>query len=329
VKLIVQIPCFNEEATLPKVISSLPYSIPGISSIETLVIDDGSTDRTAEVARELGVTHVLRNSSNLGLALTFRRCLDESVRRGADIIVNIDGDNQYDARDIPSLIEPLVAGRADIAIGDRRTDTIEHFSATKRILQKVGSAVVRLLSDTAVRDTVSGFRAFTRDAALKLTILSYYTYTLESILQARTKGLTLVNVPVRTNPKERESRLMKSLRSYLAFSATTIIRTFTMYHPLRVFLGTGAILCSVGSLLALRFLHFYLTEGGQGKVQSLIFAAILLIGGLLVIVLGVIADLIQFNRRLLEDVLERVRRLELASLEMRDGERRRSKEHSP
>ena len=310
-KLIIQIPCYNEEQTLGLVLKGLPKSIPGISKIETLVIDDGSTDRTSQEARSLGVDHLVLNKRNLGLAHSFRRAIDACLSNGADVIVNIDGDNQYLGSEIEALIQPILVGKADIVVGDRQTDSLQHFSVLKRLLQRLGSAVVRRLSRTKVHDAVSGFRAFSREAAIKTTILSNYTYTIESILQAHTKGLTVVNVPISSNQVARQSRLMRSLRSYLAFSIATILRVFAMYNPLKVFLNLGLVFVGLGSLLGARFIYFYFTQGSSGMVQSLIFAAILLIIGMSIILVGLLADLIQFNRRLLEDILERVRKLEL------------------
>ena len=309
-KLIVQIPCYNEAQTLPLVLAELPKQIEGISSIETLVVDDGSQDGTAAAARALGVSHVLCNVRNLGLAFTFRKALDAALARGADIIVNIDGDNQYKASQIPLLIRPILEGKADMVVGDRQTHLVAEFSSLKRLLQRIGSAVVRRLSNTRVSDTTSGFRAFSRDAAFKITILSNYTYTHEAILQAPSKGLTIANVVVSTNPKTRESRLMRSIRGYVAFSMASILRVFAMYNPLRVFLEIGGLLLLIGGALGARFLYFYLTEGGAGKLQSLVVAAISLIMGSTIVLVGIMADIIQFNRRLLEDILERVKRLE-------------------
>jgi len=309
-KLIIQIPCYNEAETLPLVLADIPKQIDGISEIETLVVDDGSTDGTSEIAKEHNVTHIVRHTKNLGLAFTFRRAIDEALKNGADIIVNLDGDNQYKAGDIPKLIAPILEGTADFVIGDRNTDSISHFSPTKKFLQRVGSRVIRVLSRTSVRDATSGFRAFSREAAFKVTILSHYTYTLESILQANVKGLAVTNVSVSTNPKTRESRLMKNIRSYLMFSVATIIRVFTMYNPLRVFLDFGVFFITVGILLGVRFLYYYLMVGGEGKIQSLILAAIFIIVGVTIALVGLLADIIQFNRRLLEDVLIRLKRLE-------------------
>lgn len=310
-KLIIQIPCYNEFDTLALVLSGLPKQIDGIDAIETLVIDDGSKDGTSEKARSLGVTHIVRHTRNRGLAATFRTGINASLQMGADIIVNIDGDNQFRGSDIPALIQPILLKTSDIVIGSRDTDTILEFSPLKKFLQRLGSNVVRRLSGTAIRDTVSGLRAFSRDAAIRLTILSNYTYTLESILQVGAKGFQITDIPVQTNPKTRESRLMSSIGSYLAFSISTMLRVFTMYNPLRVFLTLGLLLVSLGSLLAFRFLYFYFTTGGAGRIQSLIFAAIFFLSGVSVILVGLLADLIQFNRRLLEDALERIKRLEL------------------
>lgn len=309
-KLLIQIPCFNEEHTLPLVLREIPREIPGIDRVEVLIIDDGSTDATVEVARALGVDHVVRHPRNLGLARSFRDGLDACLKRGADLIVNIDGDNQYKASDIPRLVAPIVAGRADMVIGDRQTHTISHFSPVKKALQRLGSAVVRRLSGVQVRDAVSGFRAFSAPAARRLNVLSTYTYTLETLLQARAKGLVVEEIPIVTNPKLRESRLIKSLRGYILRSIETMVRTFTLYNPLQVFLSLGATFVGAGVLIGLRFLYFYFESKGSGHVQSLILAAILTIVGALIIMVGMLADLIRFNRLLIEDVLERMKVLE-------------------
>ncbi|MDC0358685.1 glycosyltransferase family 2 protein [Oligoflexia bacterium] len=312
-KLIIQIPCLNEAETLPLVFEDLPKSIEGISTIETLVIDDGSTDNTSKIAKNLGATHIIRNTKNLGLALTFRAGLDYCLKQGADIIVNMDGDNQYKGSEISKLIAPILAQEADAVVGDRQTDTIASFSPLKKFLQRFGSKIIRRLSRTNIQDATSGFRAFTREAAIQLTILSHYTYTLESILQSHTKGLAITNVPVSVNPQTRESRLMDNMRSYVAFSIATIIRVFTMYNPLRVFVYAGSAFIAVGSVLVLRFLYYYFAVGGAGKIQSLVIAAICVIVGVTVVLVGFIADIIQFNRRLLEDILVRVKRLEIGN----------------
>lgn len=310
-KLIIQIPCYNEESTLPAVLREIPTAIPGVDQIETIVIDDGSSDRTGEIARAMGAASVVRNTSNVGLARTFKRGLNECLRRGADIIVNIDGDNQYKGADIPRLIAPILEGRADIVIGDRQTHAIQHFSPVKRILQALGSSIVRYLAGIKVNDAVSGFRAFSRDAAFKLTILSNYTYTIESILQARTKGLCIAEVPIATNYVERESRLMRSIPSYIMFSTATIVRIFTMYNPLRVFIYLGTIFIAIGLAAGVRFLLAYYRDGGAGHIQSVVFGVGCVIIGMMIILVGLIADLIQFNRRLAEDTLEKVKRIEL------------------
>lgn len=309
-KLIVQIPCFNEEHTLPLVLADIPREIPGVERVEVLVIDDGSTDATVEVARSLGVDHVVRNPRNLGLASTFRRGLEACLERGADVIVNLDGDNQYKASDIPKLIQPVVDGAADMVIGNRQTHLIPHFSPVKKALQRLGSAVVSFLSGTRVTDAVSGFRAMNREAASKLTILSEYTYTIESILQARSKGLVVGEVDTLTNPKLRDSRLIKSIQSYIARSVATMVRVFTMYNPLKVFLLVGGCFFAVGLLLGLRFVYFFATGAGGGHVQSLILAAVLMIVGVLIAMSGLLADLIRFNRVLIEDVRERTKAIE-------------------
>lgn len=318
-KLIVQIPCYNEATTLPLVMAALPKSIPGIATIETQVIDDGSKDGTAEVARALGVTHIIRNKRNLGLAHTFRKGLSAALSYGADIVVNLDGDNQYNAAEIPRLLAPLLAEEADVVIGSRDISSIRHFSPTKKLLQHIGSWVVRRFSGTEVRDATSGFRAFNREALLSLTILSNYTYTLESILQVNAKGLTIVDVPISVNPKTRESRLIPDLRTYLTFSAATIIRVFTMYNPLKVFIDIGVILIFLGVAIVARFLYFYLSSGAAGLIQSLIFAAVFIIAGIMTILVGLMADIIQFNRRLLEELIGRVRTIESST---RRGENR-------
>ncbi len=316
-RLVIQIPCYNEEHTLPDTLAGIPRSIPGIDSIETLIVDDGSTDRTIEVAKKNGVHEVVRHTGNLGLAFAFRTGIDAALARGADIIVNMDGDNQYPGSEIEKLIAPILKGEADIVVGDRGTNNIEEFSAVKKFLQWLGSAVVRKLSSTTVRDAASGFRAFSREAALRLTILSNFTYTHEVILQARAKGLVIRDVRIRTNKSTRNSRLMSSIRTYIIFSMATIIRVFTMYNPLRLFIEAGVLSILVGGALAGRFAYFFFFANSQGKIQSLIFAAVFLLAGVMLILIGLVADIIQFNRRLLEDALARIKRLELESRDRR------------
>ncbi|MEA3336419.1 MAG: glycosyltransferase family 2 protein [Chloroflexota bacterium] len=308
-KLIVQIPCLNEEATLPATVRDIPRSIDGIDNVEILVIDDGSSDRTVAVARELGVEHIVRFRQNRGLAAAFSAGLDASLRLDADIIVNTDGDNQYAGSDISKLVAPILSEQADIVIGDRQIDTIPHFSTTKKRLQRLGSWVVRQASDTDIPDTTSGFRAYSREAAMRLNVVSDYSYTLETIIQAGKQRLALTHVPVGTNPVTRESRLFSSLPGYLRRSGETIVRIYTMYQPLRVFVIAGLILLFGGFLLSLRYVYFVTQGEGTGHVQSVIIAAVLLIAGFQVILIGLLADLIAVNRRLSEDILLRVKRL--------------------
>jgi glycosyltransferase involved in cell wall biosynthesis len=311
-KLIVQIPCFNEETSLPLTLRDIPRTIEGIDKIEILVIDDGSTDRTAEIAKELGVDHIVKFTKNKGLARAFTSGIDASIKLGADIIVNTDADNQYKGEDIPKLIKPILEGKADIVVGDRRVNSIEHFSSTKKVLQSVGSWVVRKLSETDIPDTTSGFRAYSKDAALKLNIVSPFTYTLESIIQAGKKHMTIVHVPIRTNEKLRESRLFKSIPAYIKRSIITIIRMYTMFQPLKVFFYIGISLFSLGCLGILRFLYFFFAAGGAGHIQSLIVSGVLIILGFMLLMIGLIADIISFNRQLIEDTLYRVRKMELS-----------------
>lgn len=318
-KLVIQIPCLNEAATLPKTMADLPRDIPGIDVIETLVIDDGSEDGTAEVARACGVTHIVRFPRRKGLAAAFMAGLDAALKRGADFIVNTDADNQYAGRDIPNLLAPLLAGTADIVIGDRGIPTAPHMSAARRWLQRLGSWVVRQASETRVPDATSGFRAYTREAALRTVILSEFSYTLESIIQAGKKRLAVAHVPVATNPRTRESRLFDSVFSYVRESAETIVRIYTMYEPLKVFTLIGLVTFGAGFLISARFLYYYWQGTGQGHIQSLILSAVLMIVGFQVLLIGLVADVISNNRKLLEDVLYRVRVLELDLARPRDS----------
>lgn len=310
-KLIIQIPCYNEESTLPQTVHDLPRSLPGIEAIEYLVVDDGSTDRTVEVAQELGVHHIIRLKQNCGLATAFAAGLEAALGVGADIIVNTDADNQYRGEEIERLIQPILKRQADIVVGDRGVAALEHFSTFKRTLQRVGSWVVQRAAGIPIPDATSGFRAFTREAALRLTVLSEYTYTLETLIQAGARRLAVVYIPIRTNPQTRQSRLIRSIPSFLGISAVTILRFYTMYRPLRVFGTIGSLLIAVGALLGLRFLIAYLQGRGTGMVQSLILAAILAIVGIQVCLVGLIADSVSLNRRMLEEALYRVRRIEL------------------
>lgn len=310
-KLIIQIPCYNEEQTLAATVADLPRQIEGIDQVELLVIDDGSDDRTVEVAREAGVDHIIQNKRNLGLARAFQTGLDACLRLGADIIVNTDGDNQYRGQDIPRLIAPILRGEADMVIGDRQTETIPHFSPLKKRLQKLGSWVVRRLSEIDVPDAVSGFRAFSREAALRTNILSSFSYTIESLIQAGKKKLTVVSVPVGSNAKTRDSRLFKSVPHFLERSVTTMVRIYSMYQPLRFFFYLGALSILLGMIPSVRFLIAYFVGDGGGHIQSLILAAILFVVGFQFLLMGLVADLISFNRRLSEDILLRLRKLEL------------------
>jgi len=310
-KLIVQIPCYNEEHTLPQTVADIPREIDGVDEIELLVVDDGSTDRTVEVARELGVHHVVRNKRNMGLARTFRRGLDASLHQDADIIVNTDGDNQYAGADIPKLIQPILNGEADMVIGDRQTSRIAHFSRGKKLLQWLGSGVVRKLAGVWVPDTVSGFRAFSREAAIRTNIVSSFSYTIETVIQAGKKDIAVASVPISTNAKTRESRLFKSIPKFIERQVSTIVRMYAMYQPLRVFFYLGSVLTVIGLIPIIRFIYSYLSGSGDGHIQSLVLGGVLLLMGFIAFLAGLVADLISFNRQLLEMTLERVRRIEL------------------
>lgn len=309
-KLIVQIPCYNEEEVLPQTVADIPREIEGIDKVEILIIDDGCSDRTVEVAREIGVDHVLSNTQNIGLARSFRRGIEHCVRLGADIIVNTDADNQYVGADIPKLVKPVLEGRAHIVVGDRQTAKIEHFSPLKKLLQSLGSGVVRRLAGVYVPDTVSGFRAFSREAAIKLNIVSPFSYTIETVIQAGKRDIAVLSVPVRTNPKTRESRLFKSIPDFITRQASTIIRMYAMYQPLRVFFAIGLVFSLVGFIPIARFLYFYLLGAGDGHIQSLILGGVFVVLGAMSFLIGLVADLISFNRQLLEMTLEKIKKAE-------------------
>jgi len=311
-KLIVQIPCFNEEATLPATFNDIPKQIEGVDEVEILIIDDGSTDKTIEVAKALGVHHIVINKNNRGLARTFRTGLNECLKLGADIIVNTDGDNQYAGWDIPKLIQPILDGKADVVVGDRNTAKVAHFSPFKKFLQRLGSYVVKTLSGVQVPDAVSGFRAYSRDAALQLNIVSPFSYTIEALIQAGKKHMAVTSVPVETNAKTRESRLFSSIPKFIERQLTTIVRMYAMYQPLKVFFFIGLTLSLLGVIPIIRFLYFYFNGDGDGHIQSLILGGVFTILGFISFLIALLADLMNFNRQLIEQTLEKVRRIELA-----------------
>ena len=310
-KLIVQIPCFNEAQTLAQTLNDIPPQLPGIDTIEVLVVDDGSTDDTAAVAWEHGADHVISHLHNRGLAASFQTGMQQALRLGADIIINTDGDNQYVGADMALLIEPILSCRADIVIGDRQVKNSAHFGTAKRLLQRAGSAVVSSLSGTNVPDAVSGFRAISRHAAVRLNILSRFSYTTEMIIQAGNRGLGIESVPVRTNPATRPPRLFKSLPGFIARQTVTMIRMYAMYRPMRFFMSLTAICVITGAIPVIRFLFFYFAGEGEGHVQSLLLGGSLLTIGFIFFVTALLADLTSQNRKLLESTLEHLRRLEL------------------
>jgi len=308
VKLIIQIPCYNEEQSLPYTVADLPKQIEGIDIIEYLIIDDGSDDRTAEVARELGIQHIVSFKQNKGLACGFMAGIDACLHLGADIIVNTDADNQYNGGDIVKLIQPIIDNKADIVIGERPIDQTEHFSWMKKRCQHLGSLIVRIASQTDIPDAPSGFRAYSREAALHLNVINEYTYTLETIIQAGRNKTAITSVPIRTNPEIRKSRLFSSMWAYMKRSSLVIIRSFMMYKPLRFFGTLGIISIAIGLILGIRFLVYYFNGAGGGHVQSLILVAILILLGIQSIIAGLQADIIAANRKILEDVQYRVRK---------------------
>ncbi len=311
-KLIIQIPCFNEEAQLPETLSHLPREVDGFDTVEWLIIDDGSSDATIATAKAHGVNHIVRLTNHKGLAAAFQAGLDAALKLGADVIVNTDADNQYEGGDIPKLVAPIVRGEADMVIGDRGVDSNEHFSNSKRRLQRLGSWVVRQASSTEVPDTTSGFRAYNREAALQMQVVSKFTYTLETIIQAGKLLVAVDHVPIRTNPQTRESRLFPSIPAYIRRNGLSIFRIYSQYEPLRVFWG-GALIAGVAAMVFfVRFLIDFISGGGvAGHVQSLIFGAVLFNAAMLLGALGVIGDILSAQRIMLQRTFERVRRIEL------------------
>ena len=299
-KLIIQIPCYNEEATLPQTLSALPKSIPGFDRVEVLVVDDGSEDETVAVAREHGVDHIICLKRHKGLAKAFMDGIEACLSFGADVIINTDADNQYNAEDIPSLLEPILEGEADFVIGTRPIQSVEHFSWIKKVLQVLGSRIVRVVSQTSVMDAPSGFRAITREAAMRLNIFSSYSYTLETLIQAGHIGIATVSVPVEVNGEQRSSRLVKSVFSYVLNSAITIVRTYAIYKPFPFFMGIAILLFLPGFALGLRFLYYFFTGDGDGHVQSVVLSVFLMGSGFNLAIMAVMTDLIAVNRQLLE-----------------------------
>jgi glycosyltransferase involved in cell wall biosynthesis len=311
-KLIVQIPCYNEEATLPLVINTIPKFIPGIDKVETLIVDDGSSDKTVKVARKLGVHHIVRHRKNKGLAVSFADGIDEALRQGADIIVNTDGDNQYPQADIPKLIQPILDGTHDIVVADRQTDKIAHFSPFKKFMQRFGSRVVNLASATNLPDAPSGFRAYSRYAAMSINVLTDFSYAMETIIHAGRKRLAITHVPVDTNPKTRESRLFNNMFQHMAKSGAAIIRSYTMYKPFKVFFLSGALGIILGLVPFVRFIALRISRGDAPSMhtESMMFGAVLFMLGIMFVVIGLVADLLATNRKLIEETLFRLKKQE-------------------
>lgn len=308
-KLVVQIPCLNEEATLPLVLESIPKKVDGIDEIIVLVVDDGSTDETVAVAKRHGVKHIVHHVSNQGLGRSFHDGIMACLELGADIVVNTDGDNQYPQNRIGDLVQPILKGRADIVIADRQTHTIEHFSLPKKLLQRVGSAVVNKAAGTNVPDAVSGFRAYSRESLIRLNTITRFSYCTETIIQAGNKGLSIASIPVKTNPKLRESRLFKSTAEHVRKSAITIIKAYVMYKPYIIFGWLGGILFLLGTIPFARFIYLSLEDGTtRGHIQSLLIGSLFMTAAFLCLALNIIADLIRINRILIEDNLERTKR---------------------
>ena len=312
-KLIIQIPCLNEEQTLPETLKDLPKSLNGIDEIEILIIDDGSTDRTVQSAKEHGAHHILSLTNNKGLAKAFIFGIGHSLKLGADIIVNTDADNQYFGGDIEKLVQPILDKRADIVIGNRQVETISHFSPIKILLQKLGSWTVRRLSGTTIPDATSGFRAYSKEAALQMNVISDFTYTIETIISAGNKNLAIEHTPVRTNKKLRESRLFPSIQVYLRRSLVTMLKVYSMYRPLKLFTIAGGTIFLFGFAIGCRYLFFFFQGQTEGHIQSLILSAITLIVGFQIIMMGIAAELIAVNRQLLEDIQLRIKKKEVES----------------
>lgn len=301
-KLIIQIPCFNEAGTLAIALADLPRQVDGFDSVEWLIIDDGSQDDTVNVAKENGVDHVVQHTKNLGLARGFKSGIDACLALGADVIVNTDADNQYNAKDIPKLTKPILDGKADIVVGERPISAIEHFSPVKKMLQKLGSWVVRVASNTNIPDAPSGFRAMSKQCASQLNVFNEYTYTLETIIQAGQKGMAIISVPIGVNEDLRPSRLVKSISSYIKKSIVTIVRIFVVYKPFRFFMTIGVFLFFIGVVIGLRFMYFYFHGQGDGHIQSVILAGIFIGMGFQTTLIAFIADLLSVNRKLLEEI---------------------------
>jgi glycosyltransferase involved in cell wall biosynthesis len=310
-KLIIQIPCKDEAEQLPATLADLPRSVTGFDSVEWLVIDDGSTDETLAVARSHGVDHIVRLTNNKGLAAAFQAGLDACLKLGADVIVNTDADNQYYGGDIPKLVQPVLDGTADMVIGDREVATIDHFTPLKKTLQRLGSWVVRLASSTTVPDTTSGFRAYNREAAIQMMVVSKFTYTLETIIQAGKLLVAVDHVPIRTNSKTRPSRLFPSMGAYVRRNTISLFRIYSQYEPLRVFMGAAGIVGLAAAVVWGRFAYFYFAGNGKGHVQSLILGAVLFNAAMVLAALGVLGDLLSAQRVMIQRTFERVRRIEL------------------
>lgn len=305
-KLVVQIPCFNEEDSLEKVLKEIPKTIKGISKIETQIIDDGSTDRTVEIAKKLGVTRIISHKKNQGLGMSFSDGVEVALKAGADILVNTDGDNQYPGKYIKDLVEPIINNQAEIVIADRQTQTIKHFSWEKKFLQKWGSVVVRMLSGTDVPDAVSGFRAYSRKSLLELNIITRFSYCIDTIVQAGKKGLKIVSIPIRVNPPTRKSRLFSNMWQHIQKSSINLLRVFAVYEPFKTFFIIALVLAIPALFFLLRFIYFYLfvPVEAKGHVQSLIFGSAFLVCSVQALALGILADLVSINRRLMEKILK-------------------------